>query len=281
MFLLFLVSLVWAFSFGLIKGRLAGIDPTVVATLRLALAAAVFLPFYRPRGARWQLQLRLGAIGAIQFGVMYLFYLRSFNHLQAFEVALFTITTPFFVTLLDAAVEHRVVWRHALAALLAVAGAGVIVWQRIATRDLLIGIALVQLSNICFAAGQIAWRRTRAALPAEVSDASLFAIPYVGAFVASLGWSAFTSSWSELHLNGPQIATLVYLGVLASGLGFFWWNIGATRVNAGTLAAFNNAKIPLAVACSLLFFGEHVDLPRLLLGGTVMASGVWFAQRTP
>ena len=67
---------------------------------------------------------------------------------------------------------------------------------------------------------------------------------------------------------------LVYLGVLASGLCFFLWNIGATRVSAGTLAVMNNAKVPLGVACSLLFFGEHANLLTLaasfgLLGGAV------------
>jgi drug/metabolite transporter (DMT)-like permease len=59
---------------------------------------------------------------------------------------------------------------------------------------------------------------------------------------------------------------------------FFWWNVGATRVNTGTLAAFNNAKIPLGVACSLVFFGERTDIPRLLIGGVLMAAGVLIAE---
>jgi hypothetical protein len=33
------------------------------------------------------------------------------------------------------------------------------------------------------------------------------------------------------------------------------------------------------VACSLLFFGEKADLPRLLAGGVLMALGVWVAER--
>jgi drug/metabolite transporter (DMT)-like permease len=46
MSLLLIVSLIWAFSFGLIKGRLAGLDPTAVAVLRLALAAAAPAVFF-------------------------------------------------------------------------------------------------------------------------------------------------------------------------------------------------------------------------------------------
>jgi drug/metabolite transporter (DMT)-like permease len=66
--------------------------------------------------------------------------------------------------------------------------------------------------------------------------------------------------------------------VIASGLGFFLWNLGATRVSAGTLAVMNNAKIPLAVACSLLFFGESASLPRLLLSLALLATAVWLAE---
>jgi drug/metabolite transporter (DMT)-like permease len=285
MLLLLVVSFIWAFSFGLIKGRLAGIDPTAVATLRLVLALLVFAPFLRLRGVPTGVRLKLAAIGALQFGIMYVLYLRAFAHLQAFEVALFTITTPFFVTLLDGALQRRFVATHAIAALLSVVGAGVIVWRGVSGTEVAIGVLLVQASNLCFAAGQIGWRHVRAQLDPTLKDASLFGLLYAGALAASLVASWFTTDWSALRLNGSQIVTLLYLGVLASGLCFFWWNTGATRVNAGTLAVFNNAKIPLAVACSLLFFGEKTDVLRLVIGGTLIAAGVglgeWRARRTP
>ncbi len=34
------------------------------------------------------------------------------------------------------------------------------------------------------------------------------------------------------------------LGVVASGLGYFMWNYGATRVDAGTLGIMNNVHVP-------------------------------------
>jgi drug/metabolite transporter (DMT)-like permease len=70
---------------------------------------------------------------------------------------------------------------------------------------------------------------------------------------------------------------LLYLGLIASGLGFFLWNRGATRVDAGTLAVMNNAKIPLAVACSLLFFGESPDanMLRLAISAGFFAAALW------
>jgi drug/metabolite transporter (DMT)-like permease len=277
--LLFLVSLIWAFSFGLIGTRLAGVDPTAVAVLRLALALAVFLPFFRRDGLGAAAMLRLALIGAVQFGAMYLFYLQAFRHLPSHEVALFTITTPLYLALLDAARERRVQARHALAALLAVAGAGIVLWRAPIAEGFLTGCLLVQASNVCFAAGQLAWRIERGKPGATQGDASVFALPYAGALLVSLAWSFAATDWPALRLTISQGLTITYLGVLASGLCFFWWNRGATRVNVGTLAAFNNAKIPLAVACSLLFFGEHAPLARLTAGGALMAFAVWVAIR--
>lgn len=281
MALLLLVSFIWAFSYGLIKGRLAGIDPNAVATLRLALALLVFLPLFRPQRVKARFALQLAALGAVQFGVMYLLYQRSFVYLPSYAVVLFTLTMPLYITLADALMERRLHPRYALAALLALVGAGVVVFNGALRGDLLTGFVLMQASNLCFAVGQIAWRRLRPRFPAAATDASLFALPYAGALAASVLGSLPTTDWATLHVTASQIGVLVYLGVLSSGLCFFWWNLGATRVNAGTLAVFNNAKVPLGVACSLLFFRESADLPRLLASGALMALGVWVAERKP
>lgn len=277
MLYLFVVSLLWAFSFGLIKGQLAGLDPTAVAVVRLAFALLVFLPFLRPRQIPRRALGWLAAIGAIQFGVMYVLYLKAYVYLQAYEVALFTILTPLYVSLLDAALENRVQPRHAVAALLSVFGAGVLLWRTTLSYDLMKGFLLVQLSNLCFAAGQIAYKRTRPLL-GEVREASVFAVLLTGALLVTALGSAFFTHWPAFHPSPRQWEVLIYLGVLASGLGFFGWNLGVTRVNTGTLAVFNNAKIPLAVACSLLFFAGRADIPRLVASLVLLALAVVVAE---
>ncbi|MBI5766189.1 MAG: EamA family transporter [Verrucomicrobia bacterium] len=278
MWLLLLVSFIWAFSFGLIKGRLAGVDATAVATLRLALALLVFVPVLD-----WRLPLRaigrLAGIGALQFGLMYLLYQRAFDFLPAYAVVLFTLTMPLYVTLCDALAEKRLHARYALAALLAMLGAAAVLITAAPTGRLFAGFALMQASNLCFAAGQILWRRERAGPGCTTSDTAVFGWLYAGAVGVAAVWSLFTVHWTALRLSGVQWGVLGYLGIISSGGCFFWWNLGARRVNAGTLAVFNNAKVPLGVACSLLFWGERADLPRLLVGGALMALGVWVAER--
>lgn len=280
MILLLAVSFVWAFSFGLNKA-LAGLDPTAVAVLRLAISLAAFAPFFRPLRRGAAPAFRLALVGAVQFGAMYVLYQRSYAHLHAYEVALFTITTPVLVALIDAAVERRWRARYFAAAALSVAGAGVVLWRSVGESGIVGGFILVQLANLCFAGGQVMWRRERARLPAGLSDASVFALPFAGALALALAVSFFTTDWRTFTATPSQWATIVYLGAVASGVCFFLWNLGATRVNAGTLAACNNAKIPLGIACALMVFGEKADVARLLAGGTVMALGVWIAGGKP
>jgi drug/metabolite transporter (DMT)-like permease len=278
MILLLAVSFIWAFSFGLIKG-LGTLDPTAIAALRLAISLLVFIPFFRPGSIRAAQMARLAAIGAVQFGAVYVLYLRSYAHLHAYEVALFTITTPVFVALIDALLERRWLMRYGAAAGLSVAGAGVVLWRSVGDAGILGGFVLVQLSNLCFAAGQLAWRRERARLPSGTSDASVFALLFAGALALTAAVSLFATDWRSFSPGPAQWATVAYLGAVASGAGFFLWNVGSTRVNAGALAAFNNAKIPLGIACSILVFGETANLARLAAGGALMAFGVWIAGR--
>jgi drug/metabolite transporter (DMT)-like permease len=279
---LLFVSLLWAFSFGLIKGRLAGLDPVAISVLRLAFAALVFLPFLRPRMLPRRDVITLAVIGAIQFGVMYMLYTAAFIHLKAHEVALATILTPVYVALLDAAVENRTRWLHMIAALLAVIGAGVLIWQRRTSDTIITGFLVVQAANLCFAAGQVAYKHVRPTLPKGVTDAGIFFWPCIGALAITLLSSVFFTEWSTFRPSGSQWGVLAYLGVLASGLGFFLWNYGATRVNAGTLAVFNNAKVPLGVVCSVIIFGEAPEsVSRLAISLALLVIAVVIAEWKP
>jgi drug/metabolite transporter (DMT)-like permease len=274
---LLIVSLIWAFSFGLIKHFLVGVDSTFVSAARLGLALLVFLPVLRWRGLAWRVALTLAAIGAVQFGVMYLAYIESFRYLHAYEAALFTITTPIFVTLIADALDRTLRPRALLAALLAVAGTGIVTLKSTDLNVTLTGFALVQLSNASFALGQVFYRHLRARQP-DLRDRDVFALLYAGAFAVAL--TGMAAKRVSIELTSPQLLTLLYLGVLASGVGFFLWNVGATRVTAGTLAVMNNAKVPLAVAVSLLFFDELAHLPSLIASLALMGMAVWLAERS-
>ena len=274
MLYLFLVSLLWAFSFGLIKGGLSDLPSSSVAFMRLFIAFAVFAPFLRIRTLRPGDALRLLLTGAVQYGVMYVAYIHAFQTLKAYEVALFTVFTPIYVTLINDWFERRLNLSALGAVALAVAGGVIIKYQQLDSAELWRGFALMQVANLCFAFGQIFYRRTMAALSHPLADRQVFGLLYLGAaFTAAL--ATIGSDWSSFELTLKQSGILLYLGIIASGLGFFLWNIGARRVIAGALAVFNNLKIPLGILVSVLVFGEKTEWVRLAGGGALMAAALF------
>ena len=276
MLLLILASFIWAFSFGLIGKTLEGVPGAFLACARLVLATGVFLPFLRRLPVRQVLVLLL--IGAVQFGLMYLFYNDSFAFLQPHEVALFTVFTPIYVTLVHDARSRRLSGFAMLAALLAAAGSGVVLWQHGALLAPWRGFLLVQGSNLCFALGQLAYREWSRGCN-RPDDVAVMGWLYLGGVLATLPWAVLTLPHATVLLSRLQLAAVVYLGVIASGVGFFLWNAGARRTATGLLAVFNNLKIPLAAAVSLLFFGGKASPLHLLAGGALFATAAWMSQR--
>lgn len=285
MLLLLLVSLLWAFSPGLIKHFLGDLNAThspLIAALRLGLTLLVFAPFLRFRILATSTAVWLAGIGAIQFGLMYLLYLQAYKHLLGHEVYLFTILTPLYVVLLDSAIANKLAPRHAIAALLSVFGAALALTRGVGTANVMTGFLLVQGANLCFAAGQIAYKRTRPALAEKANDAQLFAWLALGGFVATALIAAPITDWAAFRPSATQWLVLAFLGIVASGGGFFLWNRGLSQVNAGTLAAFNNAKIPLGVVATLVLFGERPERPWHLAGSlALLGLAVWIAERGP
>ena len=265
-----IVSLVWAFSFGLIGKFLPGLSPAWVGWTRLALSALVFLPFVRR--LPWKSAFALFATGAVQFGLMYWAYLSAFRYLKSHEIALFTVMTPLLVAALDDLFGRKFGPLNLLAASLAVAGAAVIKWSELESAAPLIGFLLVQVSNLCFAAGQLAYRAIMARLPQPVPDHRVFFWLHFGGFaVLTPMVLPFLLQHPAPVLSPIQWAVLAYLGVVASGICFVLWNRGARLVSAGRLAVMNNLKIPLAVAVSLFIFREPANFYTLLIGALLIA----------
>ena len=270
---LVVVSIVWAFSFGLIGKYLPGLSPAWVGWVRLGLSAAVFLPFIRR--VPWKIGLGLFAIGAVQFGLMYLAYLTSFRYLKSHEVALFTVMTPILVALLSDLGSKRFRPLNFAAASLAVGGAAVIKWAELESAAPLIGFLLVQVSNLCFAAGQLAYRALIGRLEKPLPDHRVFFWMHFGGFAVLTPMALPLALAATPPAPTPlQWAVLAYLGVVASGICFFLWNRGARLVSAGQLAVMNNLKIPLGVAVSLFIFREPANAWTLLIGALLIGAAL-------
>ncbi len=278
------ITILWAFSFSLIGVYLAGqVDAYFSALMRVALAALVFLPFLRPLPLK--LAGKLMALGAIQLGCMYVFYYQSFLLLSVPEVLIFTILTPVYVTLIFDLLQGRFSFRYLLTAIIAVLGAAIIRYSAVGD-NVFTGFMVVQGANICFALGQVGYKVLLERENLQRPQRAIFGYFYLGALAVTIvTWFLFGNP-AKLPTTALQWEILLYLGLVASGLGYFLWNKGATQVDAGTLAIMNNALIPAGLIVNLLIWNRDANLLRLALGGAVLLFSLvlheyWGKRRSP
>ncbi|MES1924978.1 EamA family transporter [Salinisphaera sp. T31B1] len=279
------VTVLWAFSFSLIGVYLAGVvDPYFAVFTRLTLACLLFAPVLWRQPLPVRHALGLMGVGAIQIGLMYTFFYQSFLWLSVPEILLFTIFTPIYVTLVEDLLARRWTPMYLLSAAAAVAGAGIIRYDGI-SQDFWTGFLIVQASNLCFAAGQVAYRHVYDRLDVRVKGWRVFGWFFVGAWpISALLWLGL-GDLSGLPTTATQWGVLTWLGVVASGLGYYFWNRGATQVDIGTLAVMNNALIPAGLTVNLLIWNHDADISRLALGAAVMALALvgnrwWVVRRS-
>ncbi|WP_312415041.1 carboxylate/amino acid/amine transporter [Pseudescherichia sp.] len=278
MALLIITTVLWAFSFSLYGEYLAGhIDSYFSVLMRVGLAALVFLPFLRTRGHGLKTIGLYMLVGAMQLGIMYMLSFRAYLYLTVSELLLFTVLTPLYITLIyDLMSRRRLRWGYALSALLAVIGAGIIRYDQV-TNHFWTGLLLVQLSNISFAIGMVGYKRLMETRPMPQHNA--FAWFYLGAFlVAVVAWFSLGNA-QKLPETTLQWGILAFLGVVASGIGYFMWNYGATQVDAGTLGIMNNMHVPAGLLVNLAIWQEQPHWPSFILGGTVIVASLWVHRR--
>lgn len=268
--ILIAVTFLWAFSFSLIGVYLAGqVDAWFSVLMRVALATIVFLPFLKLQQISIKVALQLMVCGAFQLGIMYGFYYQSFLYLSVPEVLLFTVMTPIYITLLNDLLDRRFNVGFIISALLAVIGAIAIRYEGI-DQGFLKGLLIVQGANLCFATGQVGYKRIIAKEREDLPQRTVFGWFFIGALTVVIPCYLLLGDPDKLPTTTLQWSILFYLGIVASGIGYFAWNKGATMVNIGTLAVANNLLIPAGIIVNVLFWNRDADILRLSIGAGII-----------
>jgi len=266
-------TILFSFSFGLIKQQVATLPSDAVSLLRLALATLVFLPFFRKLKVKEHLCAL--CIGAVQFGLMYVLFIRAFRYLQGNEVALLTTTTPMWVALFFSFFNKSIRYQHFACAILSMCGAVLVVWNPISIASSLSGVLLVQGANVCFALGQVFWKQYLG-----TNDNVVMSSAYLGAVLMALPFALLTTDWSIFSPTPTQWGVLLYLGCIPTALGFWLWNKGVVKVGPSALAVMNDLKIPMSVLLALILFQETVVNPmRFLMGSLLIITAIFLGRR--
>ncbi len=279
---LILASILWSLSFSLIKKYLTDLDSNLVACTRLFISFLVFLPFLRPKNVAPKILIKLVTVGAVEYGLMYMAYIFAFKFLQAYEVAMFTVLTPIYVVLISDLKKRKFEKFNISAAVVAVVGAVIAVYSSFSTddrllKDIVFGFVVLQIANLAFAFGQIEYKSIMK--KEQSTDLDVCAALFFGATLITIPFAVLNPEFSTTNISMQQMGILLWLGIIPSGLGFYFWNKGARKTKAGYLAVFNNLKIPLGIIISVLYFSEKPDLPRLIISLVFMFGALFIAER--
>ena len=265
MIYLILVSILWSFSFGIIKYGLPGIDSTLISLMRNLIALLFFTSLTLYNFKKFSFDIRLVLIGAIQFGLMYILYIQSYQYLPAYLIATFTITTPIFIGIFSQLLEDKSFSLNGIfSIILVVIGSLMMRFNIVNPIDYWLGFFLIQCANVCFAIGQIMFKRWHSK-NTSVDIIYNFSQMFFGAVLITSIFSIINST-NLAMLNASNLYALLFLGLFSTGFGFLAWNLGAIQVSNERLAVMNNAVIPIAIFNSYLIFGEAINLILFLPG---------------
>ena len=252
------ISILWSFSFGIIKYGLAGIDSSFISFARNVIALTFFSSVTIYNIKKFSFDLKLVGIGALQFGLMYIFYIESYQYLPAYLIATFTITTPIYVVLASKYLNGNSLNRNGIYAIsLVIIGSYLMRFNSLNLEDYMLGFVLIQCANIFFATGQILFKKWNDKNKDKDIVHNFSQLFFGATLITSIFY--FLGSSESAILTQSNLFSLLFLGIISSGIGFLMWNIGATKVSAEKLAIMNNAVIPIAIFNSYLIFGEEIN----------------------
>ena len=204
---------------------------------------------------------------------MYIFYLSAFNFTSVPRVLLFTTTTPLYIAITDSLITKKFRSSIYLLAFFSTLGAILIRSTYFDLNDL-VGFFFIQCANICFAFGQILYKNLKMKNNVYTNIYSDFAFFFFGSLLVSCGGLLISPYSLPLSLGIVDVIAILWLGIIATGLGYFMWNRGAVEVSSSTLAVTNNLVIPLGLFVEVLFFSSNAHLELLIIGTCIIIASI-------
>lgn len=283
-----LVALLWGGTF--IAGRIVAqvLPPMTAATARFAIAVILLLAIVRiaegglPR-LNWSQIAMTAALGFFGIFLYNLCFFVALSHMPAGRTALFVALNPIVTALLAALLlRERLGPRKWLGIAVAFIGAAVVITRGDlpgAVHDISQSVGKGELMMLCGITGWAAYTLIgRFALKglspiAATTYAALWGLLFL-VMGASTEWS--TLHWSQVGWS--VLASIVYLGVGGTVIGFIWYYEGVKAIGPSRTSVFNNLVPVFGIALAALLLGEPV-LVSMLVGGALAIVGVTLTNR--
>ena len=265
-----LVALIWGFNFVAIKLGLGSMPPLLFSALRLVLAAAPFLPFYRSPGVAMKWVIGIGlALGVGQFGLLF----TAMNLGMPAGLSSAVLQTQVFFTTLFAALTLGERPGIRQMAGVVIAFAGVLTIAGSLDFGALGPFLMVIAAAACWATSNILTRRAKAMDPMRLMVWVSLVPPLP---LLALSWLFEGPERMESAFTGMTwvgFGSLAYIAFGATIVGYGLWSMLLKRYPAAVVAPFSLLVPLFGLSSGALILGEKPG-PQKLAGAALIILGV-------
>ena len=269
------VPLIWGMGFVIAKGAIEHFPPILLMALRFGLTAAVLVFFVKiPRGNLRPLFMVAIVAAAIQYSL-------TFTGLKGLEAGIAALVVqlevPFLVLLGVVLLREKPEMRKWIGIIIAFCGVAIMTQQ-----DEFSGSAtsmlLVVGGAFSWALGQVMIRKLK-----DIDGLQVTAWIAVFAFPQLLVMSYLFEEGQVEALQGAEPIVwwaVVYLGIVMTALGYYFWNTLIRRHDVGKVAPFLLLLPVFSVIGGVVFLNEVPTITKLA-GGAIILFGVAIILFTP
>jgi drug/metabolite transporter (DMT)-like permease len=222
----------------------------------------------------------LGATGIFLYNIC---FFAALERMPAGRSALFVALNPIVTALALAMLfGEKLGIKKWLGIALAFAGAAIVITRGDlmgAAKDISASVGSGELFMLCavcaWAAYTIIGRHALKGLSpiAATTYASLWGLLLLG-----LGALFQLPLLDRSHLTPPVLASIAYLGIFGTVIGFVWYYEGVKKIGPARTAVFNNLVPVFGIGFSAIFLGEPI-LASMIIGGLMVIAGVSLTNR--
>lgn len=282
------VSMIWGGTFVAGRYLAAQVDPLLAASLRFALASLALLlylalariPLAYP-SARQMVQLAtLGFFGIFFYNLCFFYGL---HYINASRASLIVALNPAVIGLAAWLLFKERLGRVKLLGIaLCLSGAAMVIVSR--SPQLMQGNADAWVGDLLIAGCVLGWgvysllsRELNNSLgPLQTVTWSILLGTLMLGVTTLVTGRLTAEGLSTIHL--PQLASLLYLGVVGSALAYIGYYDGIRRIGATRAGVFIALNPLTAVMCGALLLGEQLTAT-IMLGGAVILLGIYLCNK--
>jgi drug/metabolite transporter (DMT)-like permease len=276
------VVVVWAGSFSVIKQLLDdGVAAGDIAILRYLIAAPGFVfVLWRARGLPGLTRgdaTRVVVAGLLVVVGYHMLLNVGTRHTTAGIAALVVALAPGLTMLLAFALGLDAIGRRRIVGL-AVAFSGVAIVVALGSGS---ELSIEARGPLIVLGAPFAFALYNVILKPLLARYDLLALTAATSLVGTVGLTPFvrgSTIETAVDATASEAALLLYLGVLATLLGYIFWNAGLKGLGPTRTVTYAYAIPPLAVTFGAILLDEPVT-PWLALGGALVVGGIALAQR--